>query len=64
LVKLDDVTLAVGYSAHAEIDPRKTGVTVTILRLLRARGDRPLAELAKLLAFLATPRTRRSTLPR
>ena len=50
-----------GSSALAEIDPWLVMAGRGFGRLLRARGDRPLATIALIVAALAPPRSRRST---
>ncbi len=52
-----------GCSAHAEIDPARRCSCRCAGRLLRARGDRPVAIPRQTGAATAAPRTRRSTRP-
>ncbi len=50
-----------GSSAHAEIDLSMEKPTDSEVRLLRARGDRPIQDASIEQKGLAPPRTRRST---
>ena len=51
-----------GFSAHAEIDPSYSRLSVIFVGLLRPRGDRPLFIAAVSRRSKASPPTRRSTL--
>ena len=52
---------AVGFSAHAEIDPPCPALSKGLARLLRPRGDRPQLCMFRDALGLASPPTRRST---